>query len=311
MPRIKANGLDIEYEDIGSPDDPMILLISGYMGQMTEWPDSFKQSLVDAGRRVVTFDNRDIGLTTAAEYPGLEETVPPPMEALMQGAAEGAPVHEQVPYVLDDMAADAAALIEALGADQADVLGLSMGGMIVQLMALNHPERVRTLIPVMTTSGDPELPPTSDDALEALTAEPEAETLEAIGDLAVQTYHVIGSHPDIRNSDAELRASAIADVQRANRPLGLARQFAALLAQPRWHERLGTVTQPTLVLHGAADRLINPEGGRDIARRIPNAEFEIIEKWGHDLPEKVVPVLLNRIIPFLGRTTPTGPANAD
>ena len=308
MARIKANGLEIEYEETGSPDDPMILLVSGYMGQMTEWPDSFKQALAEAGRRVVVFDNRDIGLTTAIDNPALEDAVPPSMEEIMQEAAEGAPVHERVPYVLDDMAADAAALIEALGADKADILGLSMGGMIVQLMALNHPERVRTLIPVMTTSGDPALPPATPEALEALTAMPEDDTLEAIGELAVKTYHAIGSHPDIRTPDDELRAAAIADVQRANRPLGLARQFAALLAQPRWHDRLATVTQPTLVLHGAMDRLINPEGGRDIARRVPGAEIEIIDKWGHDLPERIVPTLLNRIVPFLGRTAPSGPA---
>ncbi|RAN37339.1 alpha/beta fold hydrolase [Hyphomonas pacifica] len=191
MPRIKANGLDIEYEEVGSADDPMILLISGYMGQMTKWPDSCKQALADAGRRVVTFDNRDIGLTTATDDPGMEEIVPPPMEALVQGAA------------------------------------------------------------------------------------------------------------------------AIADVQRANRPSGLARQFAALLAQPRWHDRLGTVTHPTLVLHGSVDRLIHPEAGRDVARRVPGVEFEIIEKWGHDLSEKVVTALLNRIIPFLNRTAQSGPAHAD
>lgn len=308
MPRIRANGLEIEYEETGSPDDPMILLVSGYMGQMTEWPDRFKQALADTGRRVVVFDNRDIGLTLAIDDPALEDRVPPPMEDLMQGAAEGQPVHERVPYVLDDMAADAAALIEALGAEQADVLGLSMGGMIVQLMALNHPERVRTLMPVMTTSGDPDLPPSEPEALEALTAEPESETLEAIGDLAVRTYHAIGSHPDLRAPDEDLRASAIADLQRANRPLGLARQFAALLAQPRWHDRLGSVEQPTLVLHGAMDRLIPPEAGRDIARRIPGAEIEIIDKWGHDLPEAVVPNLLNRILPFLERTSKAGTA---
>jgi pimeloyl-ACP methyl ester carboxylesterase len=301
MPRVRANGLEIEYEETGSPDHPMILLVSGYMGQMTEWPDRFKQALADTGRRVVVFDNRDIGLTTAIDDPAFEDCVPPPMEELMQGAAEGEPVHERVPYVLDDMAADAAALIEALGAEQADVLGLSMGGMIVQLMALNHPERVRTLIPVMTTSGDPDLPPAQPEALEALTAEPESETLEAIGDLAVKTYHAIGSHPDLRTSDDELRAAAIADVQRANRPLGLARQFAALLAQPQWHDRLETVRKPTLVLHGQMDRLIPPDCGRDIARRIPEADFRLIEKWGHDLPEAVVPDLLDQVLPFLAR----------
>lgn len=308
MPRIRANGLEFEYEETGSPHDPMMLLVSGYMGQMTEWPDSFKQALANTGRRVIVFDNRDIGLTRSVDDPALEDQVPPPMEELMQGAAEGQPVHERVPYVLDNMAEDAAALIEALGADQADVLGLSMGGMIVQLLALNHPERVRTLMPVMTTSGDPALPPSEPEALEALTAEPENETLDAIGDLAVSTYHAIGSHPDLRAPDADLRASAMADVQRANRPLGLARQFAALLAQPRWHDRLGSIQQPTLVLHGAVDRLIPPECGSDIARRIPGAEISIIDKWGHDLPEKVAPKLLAEILPFLERARHAKPA---
>lgn len=120
----------------------------------------------------------------------------------------------------------------------------------------------------------------------------------------MHTYRAIGSHPDIRTPDDELRANAIADVMRANRPLGLARQFAALLAQPRWHDRLGTVAHPTLVLHGAMDRLINPEGGRDITRRVPGAEIGIIDKWGHDLPEAIVPVLLERLLPFLDRASP-------
>ena len=303
MARIKANGIEIEYQAFGSETDPLMLLVMGFSGQMTGWPESLARGLAEAGRRVVIFDNRDIGLSTE-----LEGQVPPSPRDIVKGIAAGEPVHETVPYLLDDMAADAAALIEALGADKADVMGISMGGMIVQLMALNHPERVRTLIPVMTTSGDPSLPPSTPEAIAALTAEPGERTPEAIADLAVQGRAAYGSHPDVRAPDDEIRAKAIAAMQRSDRPMGVARQYAAILAQPRWHDRLASLDVPTLVLHGAVDTLIRPAAGQDIARRIPGAEIEIIEKWGHDLPDAMMPVLLNRIVPFLGRTTPAGEA---
>ena len=301
MSKVQANGIDIEYEEFGSKDDPMMLLVMGFSSQLTNWPESLIRGLTDSGRRVVIFDNRDIGLTTE-----LEGQTPPSPRDIVKGIAAGEPMHEKVPYLLDDMAADAAALIEALGADQADVMGVSMGGMIVQLMALNHPERVRTLIPVMTTSGDPSLPPATPEATAALTAVPEERTPDAIADLAVQGRAVYGSHPDIRTPDDEIRANAIAAMQRSDRPMGTARQYAAILAQPRWHDRLATLDVPTLVLHGEMDTLILPAAGQDIARRVPGAKIEIIEKWGHDLSEAVVPVLLNRIVPFLGQTTPAG-----
>lgn len=301
MAKIQANGIDIEYEEFGSKDDPMMLLVMGFSGQLTGWPESLIRGLTDAGRRVVIFDNRDIGLTTE-----LKGQTPPSPRDIVKGIAAGEPMHEKVPYLLNDMAADAAALIEALGAEQADVMGVSMGGMIVQLMALNHRERVRTLIPVMTTSGDPSLPPATPEATAALTAVPEERTPDAIADLAVKGRAVYGSHPDIRTPDDEIRANAIAAMQRSDRPMGTARQYAAILAQPRWHERLATLDVPTLVLHGEMDTLILPAAGEDIARRIPGAKIEIIEKWGHDLSETVMPVLLNRIVPFLGQTHPAG-----
>ena len=303
MPRIRANGIDIEYEETGSPDDPLMLLVSGFSSQMITWPESFKQGLAEAGRRVVVFDNRDIGLTT--EFAG--QTAPSPRQ-IVKGIAEGEPMHEQVPYLLNDMAADAAALVDALGADKADVLGVSMGGMIVQLMALNHPERVRSLIPVMTTSGDPSLPPASKEATTALTAVPENRTPEAVAALAVTSRAAYGSDPAVRNPDEDIYAMSMAATKRSDRPEGVARQYAAILAQPRWHDRLATLDVPTLVLHGAVDALIRPAAGEDIARRVPGAEIDVIDKWGHDLPEKMVPVLLNRIVPFLGRTSPSGPA---
>jgi len=299
MARIKANGIEIEYETTGSSNDPMMLLVSGFSGQLTRWPESLKRGLADAGRYVITFDNRDIGLST--EFTG---KVPASPRDIVKAAAEGKPTGDMVPYVLDDMAADAAALIRELGASQADVLGVSMGGMIVQLMALNHPAQVRTLIPVMTTSGAPGLPQSDPAAQAALTAVPDVRTAEVIAELSVKSRHAIGSAPELRSSDMDVRAQSMADFNRSDRPLGVARQYAAILAQPRWHERLVGVTIPTLVLHGAADPLIKPEAGRDIAQRIPSAEIDVIDKWGHDMPEKIVPTLLNRIVPFLARNTP-------
>ncbi|MEQ8301557.1 MAG: alpha/beta hydrolase [Hyphomonas sp.] len=299
MARIKANGIEIEYEETGSPNDPMMLLVSGFSGQMTRWPDSLKRGLADAGRRIITFDNRDIGLST--EFSGV---VPPAPRDIVSAISSGKAPQDVVPYLLEDMAADAAALIAELGADKADIMGVSMGGMIVQLMALNHPDRVRTLIPVMTTSSAPDLPRSTPEAQAALTAVPESRSADALAELAVKSRRVIGSHDDIRSTDDVIRAQTKADFNRSDRPMGVARQYAAIVAQPGWHDRLGSITHPTLVLHGAMDPLIRADAGRDIASRIPGAELEVIEKWGHDLPDRIVPTLLNRIIPFLGRWVP-------
>ena len=299
MPRIEANGLEFEYQEYGNPDDPLMLVVSGFSSQMTKWPEDFLRGLADAGRRVVVYDNRDIGLSSE-----LGSELPPSAREIVKGIAEGKPMHQKVPYLLNDMAADAAALIEALGAEQADVMGFSMGGMIVQLLALNHPERVRTLIPVMTSSGDPSLPPATPEAQKALTALPRDRTAEAVGDLAAQSLKAYGSAEGVRDSDEMIKQKTMEAFNRSDHPLGVARQYAAIVAQPRWHDRLSSVTAPTLVLHGAVDNLIPPAGGEDVARRIPGAEIEIIDKWGHDLPQKMIPVLLNRIVPFLGRHVP-------
>lgn len=296
MPRARANSIDIEYEETGSPTDPALLLVAGFSVQLTVWPESFKRGIADLGQRVIAFDNRDIGLST--EFAHL---APPSPRDILQALAEGR--RADAPYLLDDMAADAIGVMDALGVEQADVVGISMGGMIAQLMALNYPERVRSLIPIMTTSGDPSLPPGAPEALAALTEVPERRTPEAIAETAVKARRAIGSHPDIRTPDEEVRARAIAGFHRSYRPMGVARQYSAILAQPRWHERLGSITQPTLVLHGAADPLLRAAGGRDIAARIPGAEIEIYEKWGHDLPEPMMPLLVERIGAFLGKSS--------
>lgn len=294
MPRAKTNGIEIEYDTLGSADDPAILLIMGFALQMTRWPEGLKRGLADAGYRVIWFDNRDIGLSTE-----FATQIPPAPSDIIAAAMAGKDTAAMVPYTLDAMAADAAGLLDALGIGQADVLGVSMGGMIAQLMALDHPAKVRKLIPVMTTSGAPGLPPPTPEAAAALTALPPERTAEAIGAVAVHAQHAIGSAPALRNSADIIRKRAIEDFHRSDRPFGIARQYAAVLAQPRWHERLASVTHPTLVLHGADDPLIRPACGEDIAARIPGARFRSYPGWGHDLADTMSETLVAEITAFL------------
>jgi len=294
MPRAKANGIEIEYDTLGSANDPAILLVMGFALQMTRWPEGLKRGLADAGFRVISFDNRDVGLST--EF--TQYTPPSPMDVLT-AAMTGQDASKLVPYTVKDMAADAAGLLDAIGVDKADILGVSMGGMIAQHMALDHPHKVRKLIPVMTSSGDPSLPPSTPEAMAALTAVPPARTPEAVSAIAVSTQHAIGSHPDLRNSAEIIRQRTIEDFHRSDRPFGAMRQYAAILGTPRWHERLGSVTAPTLVLLGADDPLIRPAAGQDIARRIPGAVFKSYPRWGHDLADRMSEALVADIVPFL------------
>lgn len=294
MPRAKANGIEIEYDTLGSPNDPAILLVMGFALQMTRWPEGLKRGLADAGRRVIWFDNRDVGLST--EF--TQFTPPSPMEVLT-AVMSGKDASKLVPYTVRDMAADAAGLLDAIGVEKADVLGVSMGGMIAQHMALDHAHKVRKLIPVMTSSGDPTLPPSTPEALAALTAVPASRAPEVVAAIAVSTQHAIGSHPDLRNSAETIRDRTMDDVRRSDRPFGAMRQYAAILGTPRWHERLGNVKAPTLVLHGADDPLIRPAAGQDIAKRIPGAVFKSYPKWGHDLADKMSDRLVADIVPFL------------
>jgi pimeloyl-ACP methyl ester carboxylesterase len=294
MARAKTNGIEIEYDTLGSASDPAILLVMGFALQMTRWPEALKRGLADAGFRVIWFDNRDVGLSTE-----MTQYAPPAPMDVISAVMSGKDASKLVPYTVKDMAADAAGLLDAIGVEEADVLGVSMGGMIAQHMALDHAHKVRKLIPVMTSSGDPALPPSTPEAMAALTAVPAARTPEAVSAIAVSTQHAIGSHPDLRNSAETIRQRTIEDFHRSDRPFGAMRQYAAILGTPRWHERLGSVTAPTLVLHGADDPLIRPAAGEDIARRIPGAVFKAYPKWGHDLSDKMSDTLVADIVPFL------------
>ena len=294
MPRAKTNGIELEYDTLGSANDPAVLLVMGFALQMTRWPEGLKRGLADAGFRVIWFDNRDVGLSTE-----IANITPLGALEMMQAAMKGKDTSKLAAYTLDDMAADTAGLLDAIGVDQANIIGMSMGGMIGQLMALDHPHKVRKLVAMMTTSGNPALPPPTPEAVAGLSALPPVRTAEAIGEIAVVAQHAIGSHPDLRNNADVIRTRGIEDFHRSDRPFGILRQNGAVVAQKRWHDRLGGVTAPTLVLHGADDPLIRPAAGEDIAKRIPGAVFKSYPKWGHDLPDKMSDTLVADIVPFL------------
>lgn len=295
MPAILANGIMIEYEEFGSPHGTPFLLISGYTGQMISWSEDFIAPLAEKGYRVIRFDNRDIGLSHQFDDKGI-----PDIRQIASGLKDGTAA-ERAPYLLNDMADDAAALLEELNATPAMVMGVSMGGMITQLIALRHPDKVKAIIPTMTTSGQPGLPTATQEAQAALLDKPAVISRDAIVESAIKSNRVFGSKPPLAASDAELAEKAKAAFDRAYRPAGIARQYAAIVAQPRWHDQLSSLSVPTLVLHGEVDTLIPPACGKDVADRIPGAEWVAVPNWGHDMPSAAIPVLHSHIMPFLDR----------
>lgn len=294
MGRITANGLEFEYDEIGPKDGEAIVLVMGFGAQMIRWSDSFRQGLADEGYRVIRFDNRDTGLSQQLDDKGV-----PDMAAITQKTMAGEDAGALVAYSLEDMAADVAGIIDALDAKPAHVVGASMGGMIVQLVGLNHPEHVRSITPVMTTSGDPELPPATPDAMAALMTPPNSMAREDVVAQGTKAQQTIGSDESVRDSVADIGAGVAASFDRAYRPMGTMRQYAAIMTQPRWHDRLADISAPTMVVHGKSDPLIPIEGGRDVARRVPGAKMVEIESWGHDFPAAMVPKLVETIVTFL------------
>lgn len=271
MAQIQANGIAIEVETTGKPSDPPIVLIRGLGTQLIQWPAKFVQRLVDRGFQLVMFDNRDVGLSQKFESAGT-----PDLAALMSGEAEPA-------YQLTDMAEDVRGVLDVLEIESAHIVGMSMGGMIAQLVALARPERTRSLVSIMSSSGRPDLPPPSPEAAAALTSRPERpDDRDSVIEHGMKTRRVFGS-PGFPTDDAELRRQVGAAYDRCHYPQGVARQLAAVLMGGSRVEQLKTITVPTLVIHGADDPLVPAEGGRDTAKNIPGARIEIIEGMGHEI----------------------------
>ena len=276
MAKVQANGIEIEYEVFGADSGAPLLLIMGLGQQLTRWSMSLVDRLVSEGYRVVRFDNRDIGLST-----GFDAVATPDLPTVFGALAEGR--DPGAPYLLSDMADDAAGLLDALGIARAHVAGVSMGGMIGQMLAAQHPSKVLSLVSVMSTTGNPAVPPATPEAQAVLFARPEAMDLESLTEHALKTQIAIQS-PAWPVDPLTERPALRAAIQRAYHPMGVLRQMIAVLASGDRREALKTITAPTVVLHGADDPLVRVEGGRDTAATIPGAELRIVEGMGHDLP---------------------------
>ena len=288
MPVVSANGIEIAYDDRGGANDPVILLIMGLATQMIAWPEAFCDGLAARGFRVIRFDNRDVGLSTK-----FDSAPPIDLAAIMQSATAGRKI--STPYDLTDMAKDAVGLMDRLSIGKAHVVGASMGGMIAQIVAGQYPERVRSLVSVMSSSGDPKLPQAKPEAMSAIMQpRPPGSDRELAVQHGMKIYRAIGS-PGFPTSEEELRAKVGAAFDRSYYPVGIGRQFAAILANGSRVEMLRRISVPTLVLHGADDPLVPVEAGRHTAAQIPGSKLTIIPGMGHDIPTSLTPILVNAI----------------
>lgn len=278
MPKTKSNGIEIEYDCFGKDDAEAILLISGLGTQMIRWSETFCQMLAEQGYRVIRFDNRDTGLSTHFD------TAPmPDFTAIANAVSRGE--MPKVPYTLFDMANDAVGLLDKLKINRAHVVGRSMGGMIAQLLACEHSERVLSLVSIMSSTGNPNLPQVNPEVMAAMISPAPHPLQDEQGYLAhcVALSQAIAGRGYPFDESAQ-RAQALVEVKRAYNPTGFLRQTAAIAATGDLRLHLANITVPTLVLHGADDPLVPPEAGKDTAANIQGAELLIVDGMGHDLP---------------------------
>ena len=271
---VHVGDLDLCYEEFGSPDDPALLLIMGLGTQMLAWRPEFCAALAAEGFRVIRFDNRDIGRSThlsGKRPPGL-------LELATRRIRDPA-------YTLDDMAEDTVGLMDALGLGDAHLVGASMGGMIAQQAAAHHPDRVRSLTSIMSTTGARRVGQPALRVLPLL-GRPPAKERQASIDRTVALFDIVGS-PGFERDVAITRERAGESFDRDSNRSGGGRQLGAILASGDRTDAVRRITAPTLVIHGTADRLVDPSGGRATAKAIRGARLELIEGMGHDLPEGV------------------------
>ena len=287
MASSQTNGITIEYDSFGASDHPSMLLIMGLGAQMTLWPVEFCDALAARGFHVIRYDNRDIGLSSKFDEAGI-----PDMAAMMMAVMTGK--KPDVAYSLDDMAADAIGLLDALGIDRAHVVGASMGGMIAQVVAAKYPNRVLSLTSIMSTTGNPAIPPAQPEAMAVLTNRPTTTDTDSLVAFLVNAARVIGS-PAYPANEERLITRVRADLARSYSPTGYMRQMAAIIASGDRRAQLAAITAPTLVIHGDADPLVSVEGGRDTAANIKGAKLKIIPGMGHDLPLPLVDTIADAI----------------
>ena len=279
MKTIKANGITINYEDRGPADGKPLLLVNGYTSTMMSWPEALMDGLKARGFRVIRYDNRDVGKSEKLKgIPAIADVV----QALKTGTKA------DIPYQLSDMAADGMGLLDALGIKRAHIMGISMGGMIVQSMAINHPEKIISATSIMSTTGNPDLPKATDEAMAALQERP-----VSTDRVAVLRHNMKGRRdyqsPAYPMSDEALYQKCATEYDHMYYPEGAARQYAAIVADGSRVDRLKNVRLPFLVIHGRADPLVTVEGGIDTAKHVAGAKLELIDGMGHDLPVELCP----------------------
>jgi len=291
MPRAKISPtIELEFDTFGDPKNPALLLVMGYMAQMVAWEEEFCKMFAANNLFVIRFDNRDCGLST--KFDGAQVDV----NAVITAALMEEPM-PPVPYTLSDMASDAVGLLDFLKIERAHVLGASMGGMIAQVMTIEHPTRVRTLTSVMSMSGEPEYGQSAPEAMNALLSVPPS---DRDGYIAHSTIYQ-AFHSKKYRSDENSKRAAARDFDRSFYPQGAPRQLAAIYATGRRTEQLRAVKTPTLVVHGKDDTLITPSGGERTAELIPNAKLVLVDDMGHDLPQPLWPKFVNLVCDFLAK----------
>jgi pimeloyl-ACP methyl ester carboxylesterase len=276
-----GRGVTLCYEEFGEAEDPPVLLVMGLATQMIAWHEDFCTELAGRGFRVVRFDNRDIGRSTHMDFP-------PPSTGQLFRRRVGP---EQ--YSLSDMADDARGLLRKLGLEPAHVVGASMGGMIGQMLAAEHPEAVRSLTSIMSTTGSRWWGQPAPSIYKYLLRRPPADR-DAYVERAAEIFGVIGS-TGFERDEAYIRERAAHSFDRGYDVRGGGRQLGAIVASGNRTRKLHSITVPTLVIHGTVDKMIRPSGGRATARAIPGAKLLMIEGMGHDLPRGVWPRIIDAI----------------
>ncbi|HEX4558487.1 MAG TPA: alpha/beta hydrolase [Mycobacterium sp.] len=276
----KSGDLDIYYEDMGDPNDPAVLLVMGLGAQLLLWRTEFCEKLVDQGLRVIRYDNRDVGLSTKVTGRHTGAPLAPRMVRSFLG------LRSPAVYTLEDVADDAAALLDHLKIDAAHIVGASMGGMIAQVFAARHKIRTKTLAIIFSSNNQPLLPPPGAKQLLAILQKPKAATREAIVENAIRVTRITGS-PGYPAPEQRIRDEAIEGFDRSYYPAGVGRHFAAVLGSGSLRGYDRQISVPTVVIHGKADKLMRPFGGRAIARAIKGARLVLFDGMAHDLPREL------------------------
>ena len=289
MPRVSFTSTDnrqieLEYDHFGNPTDPALLLIMGFTAQMVAWEEEFCQQIADRGHFVIRFDNRDCGLSTKLHG------VPSNSDAVIMAAMMETEM-PPVPYTLSDMAADAMQVLDHLNIERAHIMGASMGGMIAQTVAIEHPHRVKTLISVMSQPGELTVGQPTQEAMELIVTPAPSDRDEYI---AFAPKWQLWQSKKYRSDELSIKA-AIRDFDRSNYPEGGPRQMAAIYASGSRAEGLQKLQVPTLVIHGTDDQLITPSGGERTAELIPNSTLLMVDDMGHDMPQPLWPLYLDAI----------------